>query len=278
MMKLSIQNLQKISAIVLFTVVMIGAIQPATSAVIDHDQDAKTITVHPTPTLELSILGAAEAGSEGAVMLVSLEYDAKQVTGEIEALRLANPGYQVNTARADAEAGIAILSLPELKAEWPLAVRASQIGLYVNGSVTLTSQQVRFLQKLGRRASDAFVLKVPSSSTVITTRVVETYKADSGICGRIAGPNVRSVIRSLMEISKPREIRNVQTFDDLKKQIVDRCFALPNSTSSVSTWSSLLDTAVERSRETQAITATYTQRTTVQLRHTVAPTITLTIN
>lgn len=277
-MKSSIQQFQKISAIVLFTVILIGAVKPATSAVLDHDDDAKVITVHPTPTLELSILGASESGNDGAVMLVSLEYDAKHVTGEIEALRAANPGYQVNTARADAETGIATLSLPEFKAEWPLAVRASQIGLYINGSVTLTPGQVRYLQKLGKRASEAFVLKVPSSSSFIATRVVETYKADASVCNRIAGTNVRSVIRSLMEISRPREIRNSQTFDDLKRQIVDRCFALPAPTSSVSSWSTLLDTSVDRSRDTQPITATYTQRTTVQLRHTISPIMVLTIN
>lgn len=272
------KTIQNISAVVLFTMVLVGAVTPASSAVIDHDDDAKVITVHPTPKLELSILGAAEAGREGAVMLVSLEYDAKQVTEEIESLRLANPGYQVNTARADSDVAQATLSLPDMKAEWPLAVRASQLGLYINTSVTLTPSQIRHLQKLGSRAAEAFVLKVPSSSSFVASRVVETYKADASLCGRIAGTNVRSVIRSLMEITKPREIRNSQTFDDLKKQIVDRCFALPNSTASVSTWSSLLDTAVERTRETQAITATYTQRTTVQMRHTIAPTIALTIN
>lgn len=278
MMTSSIHHFQRISALVLFSIVMIGAITPATSAVIDHDEDLKIITVHPTPTLELSILGAAESGNEGAVMLVSLEYDSKQVTAEIEGLRTANPGYQVNTARADADAGVATLSLPELKAEWPLAVRASQIGLYVNGSVSLTPAQVRFLQKQGKRAAEAFVLKVPSSSSVLTTRVIESYKAEASVCSRIGGTNVRSLIRGLTEFAKPREIRNSQTFDDLKKQIVERCFTLPNPTGAISTWSALLDTAVERARDLPSITATYTQRTNVQMRHTVSPNVVLTIN
>lgn len=269
---------QNILAVVLFTIVFIGAVTSARSAVIDHDDELKIITVHPTPTLELSILGAAEAGIDGAVMLVSLEYDAKHVTGEIEALRLANPGYQVNTARADSDTGLATLSLPELKAEWPIAVRASQIGLYVNGSVTLTSAQVRHLQKLGKRANEAFILKVPSSSTFMSNRVVETYKADDSICTRIAGTNVRTVIRGFMDFAKPREIRNSQTFDDLKKQVMDRCFVLPNSTGAISSWSALLDTVVERSRDAHGITATYTQRANVQKRHTVSPIVTLTIN
>ena len=274
------KQLKNISTVILFSIVFSGSVPSALAAIIDRDDELKIISVHPTPTLELSVLGAAEAGSDGAVMLVSLEYDAKQVTSEIESLRIVNPGYQVNTARADAETGLATLSMPDFKSEWPIAVRASQIGLYINGSVTLTPAQVRHLQKLekqGKRASEAFVLNVPVSSTFISTRVIESYRAESQVCNRIAGKNVRSVIRGLLDFTKPREIRNVQTFEDLKKQIIDRCFVLVTPPVAISNWSTLLDSSLERSKMTDPIVATFTQRANVQKRHTVSPSVVLTI-
>lgn len=267
-----------VSTVVLFTIILISAPRLASSAVIDRDEELKIITVHPTPSLELNVLGADDSGSDGAVMMVSLEYGGKLVNGEIAALRAANPGYQVNTVRADAESGTAILSLQDLKSEWSLPVRASQLGLYLNATVSLTPEQVRYLKKRGSQAAEAFSLKVPSSSSFLSTRVVEAYRADSNVCARVAGTNVRTVIRGLMELSKPREIRNLQTFDDLKKQILDRCFSLPNPSSSISSWSALLDTSVERTRDLPLITATFTQRTNTQLRHTVSPIIALSIH
>ena len=211
-------------------------------------------------------------------MLISLDYDGTRATAEIDSLRAANPGYQVNTARADASAGNVSLSLPELKAEWTIPVRASQVGLFINVSAMLTPAQVRYLQKLGQRASEAFVLKIPAESTFISSRVIESYKADAAVCSRISGTNMRSVITGLADFAKPPEIRNSQTFDDLRKQILDRCFALPTATGPIASWSALLDTSVDRVRDPQAITAQYSQRSYVRKQHTVSPVISVSIN
>lgn len=251
---------------------------PVSGAVLDRDDELKIITMHPTPTVDLQVIGAGEGGQDGAPLLVSLEYQSKYVASEIEALKDQNPGYEVKVVRADTEAPTATLGLPDLRVEFQIPVRASQIGLFVNTSVWLSAAQVRYLQKLGGKASQAFTLVFPSTSSFLTTRIVESYKSDPQLCSRIAGNNVRSVMRGILDFPKPREIRNLQTFDDLKRQIIDRCFVLSASQNAVSSWSGLLDVAVERAKSGESLTALFTQKTNVQKRHTITPAMTLTIN
>lgn len=254
---------------------------PAQSEVVDRDDDQKTIAWHPTPVLELSILGADEADLDQAVLMVSLNYQSPRVQQELDALRAANAGYQVITLGADSLSRAATLEMPEIGAKFGLSVRASQYGPFINTTLAISKSQVQYLQKVvkqGRKLSDVITLALPVVSDYLVTKVVESYRIEQRLCDRVPGGNVRSVMRGLMDFARPREIRHNETYQELKRLVVEKCFTIETPADAASDWKTLLNTAVGRAKLVEPLIAEFTQRTSVRKQHTVVPALELTIN
>lgn len=223
------------------------------ATILETNQNEKKIYMHPTPTLELSLLNL---DADGGVLFVFLNYDSDTTKNEIESLKISNPNFQIQPVMAESSASMAKLRLLSIHLSEDLSMRQGQMGPYINAQIKLNKDQVAKLKSLSENTADQVSIEIESKSKYQSQQVLEEYHDDQ-ICSQMNATNLRKVIDALVHLQQPSSIKYPQTFTAFKNSILEKCFETQQNT--ILSFKELLETPVSVRKPQSSIAGNYTQ-------------------
>lgn len=214
--------------------------QMARAAILDMNSTDQMIYIHPTPTLQLSLL---DLGNDGGILSVSLDYESAATRTEINDLQSRYPGRTVQVVMAEPQTNTATLSIPEIDLQQDLLLRQGQMGPYINNQFQLNHEQMRKAFSLGKTLADFVHFSINARASYVSTQVIEEYTVPSVVCSALRVRSVKDLISSLGRWQKPNGVRYPQTFDAFKSEVLEHCFSM--SSSSVNSFQDLLNLSVQ---------------------------------
>jgi hypothetical protein len=241
----------------------------AFALVLEVNEGDKKIFYHPTPAL---VLNLTDLGSDGGFLTAFLDYSNQKTKAEYNEISSQYLNYDVQVLGAEPVSGIVTLKIPKASFLRELTIRNGQLGPYINSNFDLKKDEVDSLLRVKDLESEV-ILTIDVKSSYSSSQVIEAYHTDSGFCEQLKVKDVSDLMQTLISLKRPREIKFNQTFDSLKRSIIDQCFEAEPSV--VNNFNELMNTQLKVNRAKSAPLGKYLENLWVKKEYQIKPHVTL---
>jgi hypothetical protein len=221
--------------------------------VVEVNRSERKVFYHPTPDLNLSL---TNLGEDGGLLFVSLDYDTPRSKSELAEIKAQYPNYLIQVVGADPVSPTARLEISKVGFIRELPLRNGQLGPYLNANMEIDKAQLERIWKL-QDPESAIDLSLNVKTSYHTIRVLETFQAKSSYCEDLGIKTVGDLVLTFSSLPRPQSILYQQTFDSLKKSILEQCFEINEDR--VSSFGQLLKSEVRVSRTAKTLLGQFTQ-------------------
>ncbi len=197
--------------------------QLSMAGVLEVSPENQRVYYHPTPILTVNVI---DAGTDGGVMIVGLDYESTSTRQELDALKNQYPNYEIQAVMAESIKEIVTLILPEIGIHQDFRLRQGQMGPYLNSSLNLTKEQVATIKRSKEKLAVNFILKISAKTKYNDVLLKERFEQKEDLCLNFKAKNVIDIIQTLSSLQRPKVIKYDETFSQLKSSLLNNCFDL----------------------------------------------------